>query len=90
MVICLIFLNNDFFFRVMNKNLKILYDWRGMLILLILCIFLIGCQQTEDTKDVEAVLNKILKCYGYENMPTERVFFKDNRFFRRLPMFGII
>ena len=52
-----------------------------MLILLILCIFLIGCQQTEDTKDVEAVLNKILKCYGYENMSTERVFFKDNRFF---------
>lgn len=52
-----------------------------MLILLILFFLLIGCQQTEDSKDVEAVLNKILKCYGYENMPTERVFFKDNRIF---------
>ena len=50
-------------------------------ILLILFFLLIGCQQTEDSKDVEAVLNKILKCYGYENMPTERVFFKNNRIF---------
>ena len=53
----------------------------GMLFLLILCIFFIGCQQTEGSKNVETVLNKILKCYGYENMPTERVFFKNNRIF---------
>ncbi len=50
-------------------------------ILLILCFILIGCQQTENTKDVEAVLDKILKCYGYENMPIGRVFFKDNHIF---------
>ena len=79
------------------KRLKSLYDWSGMpiefiqqsqptglgknVILLILCFILIGCQQTENTKDVEAVLNKILKCYGYENMPIGRVFFKDNHIF---------
>ena len=51
-----------------------------MLILLILCFFLIGCQQTENTKDVVTILNKLSNCYD-RGVPTGRVFFKDNRIF---------
>lgn len=40
---------------------------------------LIGCQQTENVRNVEADLNELSKCYEY--MPTERVFYKDNRIF---------
>lgn len=52
----------------------------NMLVILILCIFFIGCQQTENTKNVEAILNKLWNCYD-RGVPTERVFFKDNRIF---------
>jgi len=49
-------------------------------ILLILCFFLIGCQQTENTKDIEAILNKLSNCYD-RGVPTGRAYFKDNRIF---------
>lgn len=40
---------------------------------------LIGCQQTKNVRNVEADLNELSNCYEY--MPTERVFYKDNRIF---------